>query len=79
MSKPEPKGVLAALQLMVAPHGQAAAVEAAARGVALAQGTLMARYLIEAPANVCTPRHLAAAAAHIQALNPDRFTLKVAW
>lgn len=78
-SKPEPKGVLAALQLLVGPHGQAAAVEAAARGVALAQGTLMARYLIEAPANVCTPRHLAAAAAHIQALNPDRFALKVAW
>lgn len=35
------------------------------------------RYLVEAPANVCTPRHLAAAAAHIQALNPDRFKLKV--
>lgn len=35
------------------------------------------RYLVEAPANVCTPRHLAAAAQHIRALNPDRFTLKV--
>jgi hypothetical protein len=40
-------------------------------------GALVCRYLVEAPANVCTPRHLAAAAAHIQALNPDRFKLKV--
>jgi hypothetical protein len=38
---------------------------------------MVCRYLVEAPANVCTPRHLAAAAAHIQALNPDRFKLKV--
>lgn len=43
-SKPEPKAQLTALQLLVAPHRQAAAVEAAARGVALAQGTLMARW-----------------------------------
>lgn len=43
-SKPEPKAQLNTLQLLVAPHGQAAAVEAAARGVALAQGTLMARW-----------------------------------
>jgi leucyl aminopeptidase len=76
-SKPEPKAQLTSLQLLVGPHGQSAAVEAAAKGVALAQGTLMARYLVEAPANVCTPRHLAAAAAHIQAINPDRFKLKV--
>jgi len=38
---------------------------------------LFCRYLVEAPANVCTPRHLAAAAQHITALNPDRFRLKV--
>jgi hypothetical protein len=42
-SKPEPKAQLNTLQLLVAPHRQAAAAEAAARGVALAQGTLMAR------------------------------------
>jgi leucyl aminopeptidase len=35
------------------------------------------RYLVEAPANVCTPRHLAAAAAHIKAISPERFSLKV--
>eukprot|EP00775_Hariotina_reticulata_P004117 gene4117-4363_t len=46
-------------------------------GVALARGTLTARFLVEAPANVCTPSHLAAAAAHIAALAPDRFTLKI--
>ncbi|KAI8465780.1 MAG: peptidase M17, leucyl aminopeptidase [Monoraphidium minutum] len=37
----------------------------------------MARFLAEAPANVCTPSHLAAAAAHIAALAPSRFTLQV--
>ena len=35
------------------------------------------RYLVEAPSNVCTPRHLAAAAAHIKAISPERFSLKV--
>jgi hypothetical protein len=43
-SKPEPKGLLCNLQLLVGPHGQGAAVEGAARGVALAQGNLMARW-----------------------------------
>jgi hypothetical protein len=42
-SKPEPKALLCNLQLLVGPHGQGAAVEGAARGVALAQGNLMAR------------------------------------
>jgi hypothetical protein len=42
-SKPEPKAQLTSLQLLVGAHGQSAAVEAAAKGVALAQGTLMAR------------------------------------
>jgi leucyl aminopeptidase len=35
------------------------------------------RFLVEAPANVCTPSHLAAAAAHLAALDPGHFTLKV--
>jgi hypothetical protein len=43
-SKPEPKAQLRSLQLLVGPHGQSAAVDAAAKGVALAQGTLMARW-----------------------------------
>lgn len=34
------------------------------------------RYLVEAPANVCTPSHLAAAAAHVAAAAPGRFSLK---
>ncbi|EFJ45167.1 hypothetical protein VOLCADRAFT_106122 [Volvox carteri f. nagariensis] len=56
----------------------AAAAEAAvARGVAAARGNLLTRYLVEAPPNVCTPTHLADAAAHIAAKSPDVFTLKV--
>ncbi|PNH00126.1 putative cytosol aminopeptidase, partial [Tetrabaena socialis] len=34
-------------------------------------------YLVEAPPNVCTPTHIAEAAAHIAARAPDVFTLKV--
>jgi leucyl aminopeptidase len=35
------------------------------------------RYLVEAPANVCTPSYLADVAAKIQALAPDLFKLTV--
>ncbi|GLI60782.1 hypothetical protein VaNZ11_003014, partial [Volvox africanus] len=55
----------------------AAADAAVARGVAAARGNLVTRYLVEAPPNVCTPTHLAEAAAHIAAKSPDVFTLKV--
>jgi Cytosol aminopeptidase family, catalytic domain len=34
-------------------------------------------FLVEAPPNVCTPLHLADAAAHIAALAPERFSLSV--
>eukprot|EP00882_Tetradesmus_deserticola_P030039 GHRQ01033694.1.p1 GENE.GHRQ01033694.1~~GHRQ01033694.1.p1 ORF type:complete len:133 (+),score=61.98 GHRQ01033694.1:127-525(+) len=37
----------------------------------------MAQFLVEAPANVCTPSWLAAAAAHLAALDPAHFSLKV--
>lgn len=42
-SKPEPKAVLTSLQLLVGPHSQSGVAEAAAKGVALAQGNLTAR------------------------------------
>ena len=32
---------------------------------------------MEAPPNICTPTHMADAAAHIAALSPARFSLKV--
>lgn len=38
---------------------------------------LNCRYLIEAPANVCTPTYLAHAAEHIAAISPDVMSLKV--
>ena len=41
-----------------------------AAGAAVARGTLLARYLVEAPPNVCTPAHLARAAAEVQATAP---------
>jgi hypothetical protein len=34
-------------------------------------------FLVEAPPNVCTPAHLAAAAAHVAGLAPEVFSLKV--
>ncbi|EFN59475.1 hypothetical protein CHLNCDRAFT_33905 [Chlorella variabilis] len=50
---------------------------AIARGKALALGTLVTRYLVEAPPNVCTPTHLAEAAAKIAAEAPDVMKLEV--
>lgn len=35
------------------------------------------RFLVEAPANVCTPSHLAAAAQHIADLDPTHYSLTV--
>jgi leucyl aminopeptidase len=53
------------------------AAGALARASAAAAGNLLARYLVEAPPNVCTPTHLADAARHIAALAPGKFELKV--
>lgn len=55
----------------------AAAEAALARASATAHGTLLTRYLVEAPPNVCTPSHIADAAAHIAASFPGVMTLKV--
>lgn len=38
---------------------------------------MFARYLVEAPPNVCTPTYLAQAAAHLVAKHPDVLSLKV--
>ena len=47
-----------------------------AAGSAMAKGVLLARYLVEAPPNVCTPTHMAEAAAHISNLS-ERMSLKL--
>lgn len=47
------------------------------QGASVAVGALLTRYLVEAPPNVCTPSHLAAAAEHIAARAPERFSLEV--
>ena len=49
----------------------------AAQGSAVASGVLLARYLVEAPPNVCTPRHLARAAESIAAAAPDVFSAEI--
>ncbi len=51
--------------------------DAVAHGVAMARGALLTRYLVEAPPNVCTPTHLADAAAAIAAGAPDVMKLQV--
>ena len=43
----------------------------------MASGVLLARYLVEAPPNVCTPRHLARAAESIAAAAPDVFSAEI--
>jgi leucyl aminopeptidase len=54
-----------------------AASAAIARGESLARGTLFAKYLVEAPPNVCNPSYLAAAAQSIAAKFPDTMTCTV--
>jgi len=49
----------------------------AAEGGAVASGVLLARYLVEAPPNVCTPRHLARAAESVAAAAPDVFAVEI--
>jgi len=55
----------------------AAAQPALVKAAAVAHGTGLTRYLVEAPPNVCTPNHLALAAAHIAALSPATMKLEV--
>lgn len=57
--------------------GDANAADAVKTGAAVAAGNFLTRYLVEAPPNVCTPQHLAAAAADIAAKAPQHFSLEV--
>ncbi|KAG2430377.1 hypothetical protein HYH02_013739 [Chlamydomonas schloesseri] len=68
---------LAALTVVGAGVEGAGAEAAIKRGLAVARGNLLTRYLVESPPNVCTPAHLAATAAHIAAVAPEVFSLKV--
>ncbi|KAL4534249.1 hypothetical protein Ndes2437B_g03536 [Nannochloris sp. 'desiccata'] len=73
-NKPTPS-TLEAVELLF-PSG-AGADASIAHGVAMAKGALLTRYLVEAPPNVCTPTHLADAAAAIAAGAPDVMKLQV--
>lgn len=66
--------VLKTVELLFAGEG---AGEAIAKGAALGHGALFTRYLVEAPANVCTPTYLASAAQHIAGLAPEHMKLEV--
>ena len=55
----------------------AAVAGAVQRAVDLSQGALLTRYLVEAPPNVCTPAHLADAAAAVAADFPETMSLTV--
>lgn len=61
-SEPAPAALESVAALTAAADGADAALK---RGVALARGNLFARYLVEAPPNVCSPAYLAGAAAEI--------------
>ena len=58
-----------------AAQGEVDAALVQARGVA--SGVTLARYLVEAPPNVCTPAHLADAARSCAELHPETMSLKV--
>ncbi|KAL4421979.1 hypothetical protein ABPG77_011002 [Micractinium sp. CCAP 211/92] len=68
---------LSSLETVDLLFGGDAAAAAIERGRALALGALLARYLVEAPPNVCTPTHLAEAAAKIAADASDVMKLEV--
>jgi leucyl aminopeptidase len=70
-NKPTPS-TLEAVELLFASNS-----DAVAHGVAMARGALLTRYLVEAPPNVCTPTHLADAAAAIAAGAPDVMKLQI--
>jgi leucyl aminopeptidase len=73
-SKPKPGSKLSSVEVL-APG--VAADAALAKAVSVAKGVALTKYLVEAPPNVCTPSHLAAAAAHIASLSNGSMELKV--
>jgi len=56
---------------------EAGLTKAVSKAHAVAAGTMVTRYLVEAPPNVCTPTHLADCARHIAAKFPDTFKIEV--
>lgn len=77
-SKPKPGKLGSVALLGLGQQGGGAGSEGAlAAGAALAAGSFLTRFLVEAPPNVCTPSHLAAAAADIAAQCPSHFSLEV--
>jgi leucyl aminopeptidase len=77
-SDPGPAAGLNTL-VVVAPAGEDAAGMAAgiARGASLARGNLYARWLVDAPPNVCTPTYLANSAQAIADQFPDVMSCKI--
>lgn len=77
-NKPTPS-TLEAVELLLPSAGanDNAVSTSVTHGVAMARGALLTRYLVEAPPNVCTPTHLADAAAEIAAGASDVMKLKV--
>jgi len=75
-SKPN-LSILESIELLFLGASSTAAADSIAHGVAMARGALLTRYLVEAPANVCTPTYLADAAAAIAASSPDQMKLEI--
>ncbi|KAK9812763.1 hypothetical protein WJX72_003306 [[Myrmecia] bisecta] len=71
--KPSPLEAVEVLNL----GSDASAAAAAEQGLGFAKGTLLTRYLVEAPPNICTPAHLAEAAQSIADSAPDVFKLQI--
>ncbi|KAK9843719.1 hypothetical protein WJX81_003551 [Elliptochloris bilobata] len=69
-----PDARLESLAVLGAGAGAEAAIK---RAAALARGNILARYIVEAPPNICTPSHLARAAEAIAAAAPDVFSCRV--
>jgi len=77
-SKPSPTASkLSALTLLLPGVDADAAAAPLMRARAYSAGNMVARYLVEAPPNICTPSHIAACAAHIAARFPDVMSLRV--
>lgn len=74
-SKPAP-GKMETVELLFV-QNSAQTAQNIEKGIAMARGALMTRFLVEAPANVCTPTYLAEAAATIASQASDCMKLEV--
>eukprot|EP00798_Chlamydomonas_sp_ICE-L_P006676 gene6676-3341_t len=68
---------LAAINILLPGMAEADATAAVTKAGAIASGTNLTRYLVEAPPNVCTPTHIADSAKHIADKFPEVMKLKV--